>query len=85
MVCHNLLQLNVCLPSEERYSLHSLITCLSSRHFEIVMLYTHLKGETAVQTEKMAATCLTNNDVMLSIVMQLSIVSTIGLSLDIPF
>ena len=28
----------------------------------------HLNGEIAVQTEKVAATCLTNSDVILSVV-----------------
>ena len=30
----------------------------------------HLNSETAVQTGQVAATCLTNNDVILSVVMQ---------------
>ena len=35
-----------------------------------------LNGETAVKTRIMAAICLTNNDDILSVVMQWSIVST---------
>ena len=51
MVCRNSLQLNVCLSSEERYSLHSLHVYAVYRHSEIVMLFhaSNLNGETVVQ------------------------------------
>ena len=55
-----------------------LLTRLSSRHFEIVMLFMYLNGETAVQTGKVAVTCLTSNDVKLSVVNS----PVLGLSLD---
>ena len=45
------------------------LTHLSSRHFRIVMLYCHLNGEIAVQIGQVAVICLTNNDVILSVVM----------------
>ena len=53
-----------------------LLTRLSSRHFEIVIFLMHLNGKTAVQIRKVAATCLTNKDVILSVIVQLSIVIT---------
>ena len=77
MVCRNSLQLNVCMLTLREKIFAPLLTRLSSRHFEIVnMFFMHLNGETAVQTGKMAATCLTNNDVILSVVIQKYIVST---------